>query len=78
MARISRLVSRLKREPLGDLPIAEHVNQELQKLGAEWRERLLPPLVTLRLFLIQKAEGGHCYFPAARSHRAASPEAAVS
>jgi len=65
MARISRVVARLKGEPIADLPIAEYVNQELQKLGVEWRERLLPPLATLRLFLIQILNG-NCAIAALR------------
>lgn len=59
MAMMSHLLTRLKREPLDDLPIAEHFDQLLRDSGQVWRERLLPPLVTLRLFLIQIL-GGNC------------------
>ena len=57
MAQISQLLARLKRDPLADLPIADHLNQLLEAHKVAWRDRLLPPLVTLRLFLIQIA---HC------------------
>lgn len=57
MARVSQLLSRLKRDPIADLPIADQVNQVMQTSGVEWRQRLLPPLVTLRLFLIQILHG---------------------
>jgi hypothetical protein len=65
MARIAQVLARLKRDPIADLPIAEHVNQQLQDLGVPWRERLLPPLVTLRLFLIQILNG-NCAIAALR------------
>lgn len=57
MAAISQILARLKREPLDDLPIAEHFDQLLRASGQVWRDRLLPPLVTLRLFLIQILSG---------------------
>jgi hypothetical protein len=54
---ISQLLARLKRDPFVDLPIADHVNQLLAEQKVVWRDRLLTPLVTLRLFLIQIAHG---------------------
>ena len=57
MAQMSHTLARLKRDPIADLPIADHVDQVLQGAGVEWRERLLPPVVTLRLFLIQILHG---------------------
>ena len=57
MARVSQLLSRLKRDPIADLPIADQVNQVMETSGMEWRQRLLPPLVTLRLFRIQLLHG---------------------
>lgn len=57
MAQVLSLLARLRREPLLDLPIADHVNQQLDDQQVSWRERLLSPLVTLRLFLIQIAHG---------------------
>jgi hypothetical protein len=53
MAEISHALARLKREPFADLPIAEQVNQLLKDTGHVWRDRLLTPLVVLRLFMIQ-------------------------
>jgi hypothetical protein len=57
MAQVSHILARLKRDPIGDLPIADQMNQLLEKHKVVWRERLLPPLVTLRLFLIQILSG---------------------
>ena len=65
MARMSLVLARLKRDPIADLPIAAHVDQVLQDGGVTWRERLLPPLVTLRLFLIQVLHG-NCAIAALR------------
>lgn len=57
MARMSLIMARLKRDPIADLPIAAHVDQVLQAQGIAWRDRLLPPLVTLRLFVTQIPHG---------------------
>ena len=57
MARMSSVVARLKRDPIADLPIGAHVDQVLQDQGVTWRDRLLTPLVTLRLFVIQILHG---------------------
>src|SRR2546423_6029760 len=65
MAQIPQLLARLKRNPLADLPIADRLNQQLEDYPVAWRERLLPPLVTLRLFLIQIAHG-NCAIAALR------------
>lgn len=65
MAQMSQVLARLKRDPIADLPIAAHVDQVLQSGGVTWRERLLPPLVTLRLFLIQVLHG-NCAIAALR------------
>lgn len=65
MAQVSQLLARLKRDPVADLPIAAHVNQQLEDQQVQWRERLLTPLVTLRLFLIQIAHG-NCAIAALR------------
>jgi hypothetical protein len=55
---IASVLARLRREPLGDdLPIASHVNQLCRECDHLWRDRLLPPLVTLRLFLLQVLHG---------------------
>lgn len=65
MAHMSQLLARLKRDPVADLPIADQVNQLLREQKVVWRERLLSPLVTLRLFLIQIAHG-NCAIAALR------------
>lgn len=57
MAQISQLLCRLGPDPVGDLPLSDRVNQLLDEQQIVWRDRLLPPLVTLRLFLIQIAHG---------------------
>jgi hypothetical protein len=65
MAAISSILARLKREPLDDFPIALHFEQLLRDSGLVWRDRLLGPLVTLRLFLIQILSG-NCAITALR------------
>lgn len=57
MAHVSRVLARLKVEPLGDLPTDAAVDQLLEEHGVAWRDGLLAPLVTLRLMLIQIAHG---------------------
>lgn len=65
MAGMSQVLARLKRDPIADLPIAQRVDQVMQNSGTDWRERLLPPLVTLRLFLVQILHG-NCAIAALR------------
>lgn len=65
MAQMSRLLACIQREPFADVPIADHVNQVLTESGHAWRERLLPPLVMLRLFVIQMLSG-NCSIAALR------------
>jgi hypothetical protein len=57
MADIPQILARLKRDPIADLPIAQRVDQLMQSSGVQWRQRLLPPPVTLRLLLIQILQG---------------------
>jgi hypothetical protein len=58
MAVIEFALARLRREPLGgDLLIGGQVEQQCRACGHAWRERLLTPLVTLRLFLTQVLHG---------------------
>jgi hypothetical protein len=64
-AHVWQVLARLKRDPFADLPIADHLNQLLDEQNVTWRERLLPPLVTLRLFVIQVAHG-NCAIAALR------------
>jgi hypothetical protein len=65
MAHISRVLARLKRDPIADLPIVTYVEQYYREQNIPWRERLLPPLVTLRLFMIQIL-AGNCAIAALR------------
>jgi DDE family transposase len=65
MAQMSQLLARFKIDPIADLPIGDHVNQVLQSGGVQWRDRLLTPLVTLRLFMIQILHG-NCAIAALR------------
>jgi hypothetical protein len=64
-AHVSQLLARLRRDPFADLPIADQLNQLLAEQRVVWRDRLLTPLVTLRLFLIQIAHG-NCAIAALR------------
>src|SRR5438874_1567057 len=66
MAHIFNALERLKREPLADLPTAAPLDQWLAESGLPaWRERLLTPVVTLRLFLTQILHG-NCAITALR------------
>jgi len=65
MVEMSMLLARLKREPLGNLPLGPDLDQALSQLGHVWRERVLPPLVTVRLFLMQIL-AGNCSIAALR------------
>jgi hypothetical protein len=47
----------VRRGPLDDLPMAGQVEQLCASCGHRWRDRLLTPLVTLRLFLLQILHG---------------------
>lgn len=64
-AHVSQLLARLRRDPFADLPIGERLDQLLAEQRVVWRDRLLTPLVTLRLFLIQVAHG-NCAIAALR------------
>lgn len=46
-------LARVRRDPLADVPMAAAVDQLCQLHGHHWRERLLTPLVTIRLFVTQ-------------------------
>src|SRR5580704_19217110 len=67
MAQISQVLARLKLDPVIDLPIAERVEQLCDEHNVVFRDRLLTPLVTLRLFLIQILHG-NCSIAALRQH----------
>ena len=54
---VSSFLARVKREPFADFPLAEHFDQAVRDGVLKWRERLLPPLVTLRLFVLQVLHG---------------------
>jgi len=57
MAVISHVLARLRHEPFADLPIAPHLDQACRECDHVWRERLLSPLCTLRLFVLQVLHG---------------------
>lgn len=54
---VSAALARLRRSRLQDLPYEQAFEQLCSAHGLKWRERLLPPLVTLKLFLLQIAHG---------------------
>jgi hypothetical protein len=54
---VAQALARLKREPFADLPIAEHLEQACRDCSYVWRDRLLSPLMTLRLFVLQVLHG---------------------
>jgi hypothetical protein len=65
MAQVSHVLARLRRNPIDHLPIGDRVNQLLDEHQVVWRDRLLPPMLTLRLFLIQILNG-NCSIAALR------------
>jgi len=65
MAQVPHILARLKLDPVGDLPIAERVEQLCGEHNVVFRDRLLTPLVTFRLFLIQILQG-NCSITALR------------
>jgi hypothetical protein len=65
MARIAHALGRVARDPLADLPPELPVDQLLADRRVTWRDRLLPPLTTLRLLLVQIAHG-NCAIAALR------------
>ena len=50
-------LTRLRREPFADLRIADHLDQLCRDAAHAWRDTLLSPLVTLRLFALQVLHG---------------------
>ena len=50
-------LARLRREPFADFPIAQHLDQLCRDAAHVWRDTLLSPLVTLRLFALQILHG---------------------
>jgi hypothetical protein len=63
MAEVSHVLARLRRQALADVelvsdvPLFGQLNQLLIDSACHWRDRLLPPLVTFRLFVIQVLHG---------------------
>ena len=57
MAGIASAVARLRAEPFADFRITEHVDQLCGDVAHVWRDTLLTPLVTLRLFALQILHG---------------------
>ena len=51
------VLARLRREPFADLPIARPLDQLCRDSAHVWRDTLLTPLVTLRLFALQVLHG---------------------
>src|SRR5688500_8993848 len=56
-AAVSQALARMRREPFVDLRIARHVDQLCREAAHVWRDTLLTPLVTLRLFVLQVLQG---------------------
>lgn len=54
---VSHVLARLRHEPLAHLPIADLVEQACEACEHQYRHRVLTPLVTLRLFLLQILHG---------------------
>jgi hypothetical protein len=56
-AAVSHVLARMRREPFVDLRIARHLDQLCREAAHAWRDTLLTPLVTLRLFVLQVLHG---------------------
>lgn len=54
---VAHALARLRREPFDDLPIETQLEQACRDCAHSWRERLLSPLVTLRLLVLQVLHG---------------------
>src|SRR5687768_16416530 len=58
MAIVSQVLARLRREPLAeDCALARQIDQLCHDENHPWRDRLLTPLVTVRLVLLQILHG---------------------
>ena len=57
VASVERVLARVRRGGLDDLPLAPLVEQLCGEIGHRWRDRLLTPVVTLRLFVLQVLHG---------------------
>jgi hypothetical protein len=57
MANIACALTRLRREPWADFPLGQHLDQLCDQCRHVWRDRMLTPLVTLRLFVLQILHG---------------------
>ena len=54
---VAHTLARLKHEPFADLRIADDVDQVCRQCAHVWRDRLLTPLMTIRLFVLQVLHG---------------------
>ena len=54
---VAQVLARLRREPLEDCALAERVHQLCRAQLHGWRDRMLTPLVTVRLMLLQVLHG---------------------
>ncbi len=54
---VASVLARLRREPLEDCALASRVEQLCQAHAHTWRDRLLTPVVTVRLMLLQVLHG---------------------
>ena len=57
MANITCGLARLRREPLGDFHLGQQLDHSVAQCQYVWRDRLLTPLITLRLFILQILHG---------------------
>jgi hypothetical protein len=54
---VAQVLARLRNEPLADCPISTAIEQLCRGCDHLWRDRVLTPAVTLRLFLLQVLHG---------------------
>jgi hypothetical protein len=56
-ANVEQVLARVRKDGLDNLPLAPLVEQLCGELGHRWRDRLLTPIVTVRLFVLQVLHG---------------------
>jgi len=50
---VAQVLARVARDPFANLPMKGAVDQLCEQAGHRWRERMLTPLATIRLFVLQ-------------------------
>ena len=54
---VAQVLARLRSEPFADLPITQEIDQLCRRCQHVWRDRVLSPMLTIRLFVLQVLHG---------------------